>query len=366
MSLDQMDTILAAKYLGNSLQDYLEALGLIIGITLTVWILEKIVVSRLRTFAERTETRFDDYLVEIIQGLGVPVYAFVGLYIATRSLVLSPSAERIIHIAFVAFITIKVIQALGRAATFLIAQSYMRMGDGDPNRQAVIRNLSLVARGLLWIVGLVFLLDNMGIKITGVVAGLGIGGIAVALAAQTILEDTFSSFSIFLDRPFEIGDFIIVGDLKGTVQHVGFKTTRVRSLGGEQLVFANKDLTNSRIQNYKRMQERRIAFSIGVTYQTRLEKMQKIPVMIREIVESTECTRFDRAHFSSYGAYSLDVEIVYYVLSADYNKYMDVQQSINFRIMEAFEREGIEFAYPTQTVFVEKQSGGGAETDRPA
>ncbi|MDP3939125.1 MAG: mechanosensitive ion channel family protein [Deltaproteobacteria bacterium] len=364
MPLEVLDDLAKITYLGNTARAYAEALALLAGITLLLWTLEKIAAKRLRAFAQRTENRFDDYLVDLLDGLGLPVYGFIGLYLGTRSLVLAPSIARLLHIVFVAFLTIKIIQALSKAATFLVAQAYFRVGDEDPNRKSVVRNLGLVARIVLWTIGLVFLMDNMGIKITGVVAGLGIGGIAVALAAQTVLEDAFSSFSIFLDRPFEIGDFIIVGDFKGKVEHIGFKTTRLRSLDGEQLVFSNTDLTDSRIKNYKRMQERRIAFTIGVVYQTRLEKMKKIPGMIREIVDRAEGARFDRAHFSAYGPYSLDVEIVYYVLSADYNTYMDVQQEINYRIMEAFEREGIEFAYPTQTVFVER--GGGEGSSRPS
>jgi small-conductance mechanosensitive channel len=357
MHSEQVRRILESVYLGNTVEAYLQALAMVVGIALVLWIIEKVVVVRLHRLAMKTKNELDDYFVELIMDLGVPVYAFIGLYIASRSLVLSPSAERILNIAFVIFLTIKVVQILQHLAIYLIARAYLRRGEGDPNRAAAVRNLGLIARIALWAIGLVFILDNLGIRVTGVVAGLGIGGIAVALAAQTVLEDAFSSFSIFIDRPFEVGDFIIVGDLLGTVQHVGFKTTRIRSLHGEELIFSNKDLTNSRIQNYKRMQERRIPFELGVVYQTRLEKMQKIPVMIREIVESVDGARFDRTHFKAYGAFSLDIEVVYYVLSPDYNTYMDIQQEINFRIMEAFEREGIEFAYPTQTLFLEKQSG---------
>jgi small-conductance mechanosensitive channel len=357
MQSQDVREILETIYLGNTVEAYLQALAMVLGIVLVLWIIEKVVVARLHRLAKKTENKLDDYLVELIKDLGTPVYAFIGIYVSSRSLVLSPSIDRILNAAFVIFLTVKSVQVLSHLAIFLIARAYLRVGEADPNRLTVVRNLGLVVRIALWVIALVFILDNLGIKITGVVAGLGIGGIAIALAAQTILEDAFSSFSIFLDRPFEVGDFIIVGDLMGVVQHVGFKTTRIRSLHGEELIFSNKDLTNSRIRNYKRMRERRIAFTLGVVYQTSLEQMKRIPDLIRRAVEGVENARFDRAHFKSYGAFSLDIEAVFYVQSPDYNTYMDIQQEINLAIMEAFEGGGIEFAYPTQTLFIEKPSG---------
>jgi len=208
----------------------------------------------------------------------------------------------------------------------------------------------------VWSLAVIFLLDNLGFKISTVIAGLGIGGVAIALAAQAVLGDLFSYFSIIFDRPFEIGDFIIVGDLLGTIEHIGIKTTRVRSLGGEQLIFPNSDLTNSRVRNYKRMQKRRVVFKLGVTYDTPLAKLKEIPKIIEGSIKGVADTIFDRAHFSSYGDFSLTFEVVYYVLSSDYNKYMDIQQEINFKIKEEFEKKAIEFAFPTQTLYVNKQN----------
>jgi small-conductance mechanosensitive channel len=200
-------------------------------------------------------------------------------------------------------------------------------------------------------------LDNLGIDVTALVAGLGIGCVAVALSVQNILGDLFASLSIILDKPFVIGDFLIIDDYMGSVEYVGLKTTRVRSLSGEQLIFSNSDLLKSRIRNYGRMFERRVVFSIGVTYDTSREKLRRIPGIIREAIEAEDKTRFDRSHFMNYGDYSLQFETVYYVLSADYNSYMDIQQAIYFAIHEAFEQEGIEFAYPTQTLFVTQAAG---------
>jgi small-conductance mechanosensitive channel len=204
---------------------------------------------------------------------------------------------------------------------------------------------------------LLLVLDNLGVNITALVAGLGVGGVAVALAVQTILSDLLSSLSIALDKPFVIGDFLMVGDMLGSVEYVGLKTTRLRSLSGEQLVFSNTDLLGSRIRNFGRMYERRVAFNLGVTYQTTREQIRKVPAIIREAIETQDRTRFDRSHFKEYGAYSLNFESVYYINGPDYNQYMDIQQAINLTIHEGFEREGIDFAYPTQTLVLQQAAG---------
>lgn len=201
---------------------------------------------------------------------------------------------------------------------------------------------------------LLLALENFGIDVTALIAGLGVGGIAVALAVQNILGDLFASLTITLDKPFVVGDFIIVGTEMGTIEKVGLKTTRVRSLGGEQLIFGNSDLLSSRIRNYKRMQERRIVFTFGVTYQTTPDQLARVVEHVRAIITDHELARFDRCHFHKFGASSLDFEVVYFTLKPDYNVYMDIQQEINLELMRRLEREGIEFAYPTQTLYLDR------------
>jgi small-conductance mechanosensitive channel len=213
-----------------------------------------------------------------------------------------------------------------------------------------------MARIVIWGIAVVLLLDNLGVKITPLVAGLGIGGVAVALAGQTILADLFSCFAIFFDRPFEVGDFIIVGEFLGVVEYIGIKTTRIRSLGGEQIVFSNNDLTNSRLRNFKRMERRRVVFKLGVTYGTGVEQLKDAVAAITAIISGIDRALFDRCHFFAYGDYNLVIETVYYVLSPDYNVYMDVQQEINLRIKEEFRTRGIEFAFPTQRVYLEGEA----------
>lgn len=228
----------------------------------------------------------------------------------------------------------------------------LRRGREDPSRVSSFGILSLAAQVAVWSLALLVALQNLGFEITALIAGLGIGGIAIAFALQNILGDIFCSVAIVLDKPFAVGDFIIVGDQLGVVENIGIKTTRVRSLWGEQIVFSNADLTSSRIRNYKRMKERRITFGLGVVYETPVEKLERIPTIIRETIDSISLTRFDRAHFKQYGNFSLDFEVVYYVLSPDYNIYMDIQQDINLGIFRRFKEEGIDFAYPTQELII--------------
>jgi small-conductance mechanosensitive channel len=237
---------------------------------------------------------------------------------------------------------------------YFLARTQARDMEENAARVTTLRAVSFVVKLVLAAIATLLILDNIpGVQITALVASLGITGIAVALAVQNILSDLFASLSIVLDKPFVIGDFIIVDTYLGTVEHIGLKTTRLRSLSGEQLVFSNNDLLKSRVRNYKHMAERRVVFSIGVTYQTPAEKLKQIPPMIREIIESMETVRFDRAHFQGYGDFALKFEVVYYVLDPDYARYMDIQQAINLAIYESFENEGIEFAYPTQTLYVD-------------
>ena len=249
----------------------------------------------------------------------------------------------------------------GSAVLRVVSEQYRQQQmDKDPASVTTLNVLNFIGKIVLWSLVLLLVLDNLGVNITALVAGLGVGGIAVALAVQTILGDLFASLSIVLDKPFVVGDFLIVGDLLGSVEYVGLKTTRLRSLSGEQLVFSNSDLLSSRIRNYGRMYQRRVVFNLGVTYQTPRDKLIKIPEIVRAAIEQQDKTRFDRSHFKEYGDFALVFESVYYVEGPDYNEYMDIQQAVNLQVHEQFEQQGIEFAYPTQTLFVQK-NGKGSE-----
>ena len=241
---------------------------------------------------------------------------------------------------------------------YFLSRPRQNAPEDNAAKVTTLRAAGVVVKLVLVAIAALLILDNIpGVQITALVASLGIGGLAVALAVQNILSDLFASLSIVLDRPFVIGDFIIVDNYLGTVEHIGLKTTRMRSLSGEQLVFSNNDLLKSRVRNYKRMAERRVLFSIGVTYETPAEKLERIPDIIRRIIESEKIARFDRAHFQRYGDFALNFEVVYYVLDADYNRYMDIQEAINLAIFRSFQEEGIDFAYPTRTLHIAAKSG---------
>jgi len=313
------------------------------------------VLNRLTRLTDKTKTQWDDLVVDLLQKTRVFLPVVVAFYAGLLVLDLPSKIENLtVKVLIIAFLAQGALWA-DALVVYLIKLLVEKKTEEDVSSVAMISMFGFVSRVAVWSVVILLALDNIGINVTAVVAGLGIGGVAIALASQNVLGDLFASISIVLDKPFVIGDFIIVGDMLGSVEHIGIKTTRVRSLFGEQLVFSNNDLLNSRIRNYKRMDERRIVFSIGVVYQTPYEKLGAIPGMVREIVEAQEQTRFDRAHFSKYGDFALIYEIVYYVKIPDYNAYMDIQEAINLEIYRKFHEHGIEFAYPTQTVFVAKE-----------
>jgi small-conductance mechanosensitive channel len=316
---------------------------------------------RLARLAPQTQNKLDDIAADLVSRTSTIFLVALSTLAATAITDLTPKVEKVAHALALMVCLIQAgvwgARALNEAVERRFAAAPGNGGGDDPTRQTVARMLGLGARVGLWVLVLLVALDNLGVDITALVAGLGVGGVAVALATQNILGDLFASVSILLDKPFVPGDFVIVGDFMGTVEQVGIKTTRVRSLGGEQIVFANNDLLQSRLRNYKRMSERRVVFRIGVVYQTAVEKLVAIPEIVRTIIENQGGTRFDRAHFAAYGDFALTFEVVYYVLSPDYNRYMDLQQAINLDIYRAFQSHCIEFAYPTQTLLLQPPSG---------
>jgi small-conductance mechanosensitive channel len=350
-----MNQILLQEYFGNTVQQYVVALSIIIGGILLVRLFRRRLLNQIKKWTEKTETKLDDYIISVIEKFGLPILTFVVIYFGLSYLTFSEKADKILDNAMVVVVTIYMIR-LFSAMIRITLESFISKQEGGQEKLKQLNGIMLIVNVLIWAVGLLFLFDNLGYNVTTIVAGLGIGGIAIALAAQNILGDLFNYFVIFFDRPFEVGDFITVDDKKGTVEHIGIKTTRLLSVNGEQLAFSNSDLTKSRIHNFKRMNRRRIVFTLNVVYETSFEKLQQIPNLIRDIITIQEHATFDRAHFAKYGSYSLDYEIVYFIESSDYNEYMSIQQAINLSIFKAFAEHGIGFAYPTQTVLVNNSS----------
>ena len=342
---------LERTYFKNTIQDYFIALAIIIIGLLLISLFKRTVFERIKRWTKKTNTHLDDFVIDSINRFGIPALRYSIIYVGVSYLTFSARGQYIIQIATTLVITFLVIRLLS-STILLVLQSYIRREYGSEEKVKQLGGIMLIINAVIWMIGLVFLFDNMGYDVTAVITGLGIGGIAIALAAQNILGDLFNYFVIFFDRPVEIGDFIVMDDKNGVVDSIGLKTTRIKTLSGEQLIVSNSDLSKTRIHNFKRMEQRRIVFKLGVTYQTSLDQIKKIPGLLKSIVDEQNLAKFDRAHFMAYGDFSLNFEVVYYVMDPDYLKYMDIQQSIYFRIYEEFQKLGVEFAYPTQTVFV--------------
>jgi small-conductance mechanosensitive channel len=349
---------LKRMYYGNALWMWALALGIAFAAFVVFLVLKRVAGSRLSAFAKKTKTDIDDLVAELIRRTSALSLLILALYVGAQVLTLPSAALRIMKMITVIAVLLQAAIWGSAVVTHFITRYAKEKIDEDAAGVTMVKSVGFLVKLGLWSIIILLALDNMGFEISALLAGLGIGGIAVALAAQNVLGDLFASLSIVLDKPFVIGDFIIVGDQMGTIENIGLKTTRVRSLSGEQIVMSNTDLLKSRIRNYKRMQERRAVFSLGVVYQTPAAKLETVPAMLKEIVEAQEKVRFDRAHFREYGDSALNFEVVYYLLEPDYLLYADTQQAINLEIFRRFEKEGIGFAYPTRTLHVESGSPG--------
>ena len=333
-------------------------------ITLTLFaLIRKVLLQRFRKLVQRTRTVIDDMVVVLFEQTKLYFLAVVSLYVSVWIIPISDQVVSWIGPFAMLFVLIQIIVWGNRLITDWVRHYRESKIEDDAAAVTSMQAVGFVARLLLYTIVLLIALDNFGVDVTALIAGLGVGGIAVALALQNILGDLFASLSIVLDKPFVVGDFLIVDDYLGTVEKVGLKTTRLRSLSGEQIVFANGDLLNSRIRNNKRMAERRILFSFGVVYDTAYDRLKEIPTTVRQIIEAQEHARFDRAHFKGYGESSLDFEVVYYVQAPDYLLYMDTQQAINLELFRVLQERGIEFAFPTRTVYVASSGESAKESD---
>ena len=356
-----MMEFLTLEIMDNPLSAWLAAILVTLGINVAAVILKRVLLARVLRYAQRTSSKFDDSLIGVLERTRQLLVFVVALYVGTQFLDVAPQTERLLRSAAVVAFFLQV----GIWAGALLEYGFRRYGERISARSGGAATslgvMNFMGKALLWAVLLLVALDNLGIDVTALVAGLGIGGVAVALAVQNVLGDLFASLSIVIDKPFVVGDFVVADEYMGTVEHVGLKTTRLRSLSGEQIVFANSDLLQTRLRNYKRMRERRVVFTLGVLYQTRAELLEQIPAMVKDIVGQQKQTRFDRAHFFRFGESSLDYEVVYWMLDPDYNRYMDVQQAINLAIVRAFAAAGIEFAYPTRTLILSREGSEDAD-----
>jgi small-conductance mechanosensitive channel len=345
---------LEKSFYDNTVLQWLLAVVILAAVLVVSRLLVKLLGRKLMKAAQNTETHLDDLIAHLIKKTKFFFLAALSLYCASLVLDVPPALHLVLSKALIIAFLLQGAVWGTTVISFWIGHYVREKRGGDASAKTTFSALGFLLRLILWSLIALLGLDNLGVNITALVTGLGIGGVAVALAMQNILSDLFASLSIALDKPFVLGDYIVVDDFQGTVEHVGLKTTRVRSLSGEQLVFSNNDLLKSRIRNFERMTERRIVFGLRVARGTPRGMLAAIPGLIREIIGAQSEARFDRAHLKEIGDASYAFEVVYWVRSPDYALYMDVQHAINLEIVRRFANKGIKLAYPTQAVLVTK------------
>ena len=354
----QSPTILEWQFYHNSVHAWLIA-GIVFAVTgATLFIARTLLARRLAKVAAQTSNTADDAIVDLLRRTRYFFILTAAIAGASLFLDLPPRALSVGRmLGTIALILQLAIWGNG-LITFWFRNYAERKADTDVASRTTIAAFSFVARAILWSMLLLVGLNRLGVDITALITGLGVGGIAIALAVQNVLGDLFAALAIVLDKPFVVGDAISVDTMTGTVENVGLKTTRIRSVNGEQVIFGNTDLLKSRIRNFKRMQERRVVLTIGVSYDTPPDTVARIPDMLREAVESQEQVRFDRSHFMSYGESALNFETAYFVLTSDYLTYANKNQAVNLAVLRRFATEKIDFAFPTRTIVVRGAAPG--------
>lgn len=350
------DTFLHTHYLGVSGLQWLIALAIVLGGTPLLILIRALLSRRLRRISARTATDIDDFVVTLVEKTRGWFLALVAARIAALTLALPDRWDDRAHTALIVGGMIQSGLWAGALVRYLVDRRFARhiapasnQPQVTPIAQTLLRFVGLM---LVWSLVLLAALSAFGIDITALVAGLGVGGIAVALAVQRVLGDILASISIVVDKPFEPGDFIAVGGQSGTVRRIGIRSTVLASLGGEELVVANNDMLANKIQNYTRMSERRVAFKIGVVYDTSQARLEALPGVLRAIVEAQEKVRFGRAVLSGLGDSSIDYEIVYTVLDANYDVFAEIHQRVLLELIRQMRAAGYDFAFPTRTLYV--------------
>jgi len=351
--LEKNITVLSQySLLNNNLENILKAIIVFLILICLFKLFQKVILKRLKKLAEKTKSNIDDTLIEIFRSIKPPFYFLIALYLAIQFLFIGELIQKIINIVLIVLIVFQIVFSLQVLIDYLIKKT--REKEKNKQSQTALVLLGKFTKGILWVIGILLILSNLGVNISSLIAGLGIGGIAMALALQNILGDLFSSFTIYFDKPFVVGDFIVTGKHAGIVKKIGLKTTRIQALQGEEIIISNNELTSARIQNFKKLKERRVIFKFGVVYETSFEKIKRIPEIIEKIIKSLDKARFNRSHFIQFDDSALSFETVYYIESEDYDAYRNVHQKILFKIKQIFDEEKISMAYPTQTLYLKK------------
>jgi small-conductance mechanosensitive channel len=351
----------------NSMRQWAIALAVALIAFLALLLVRFILVGRLGALAKRTSTELDDILVELVARTRPYFLAATAIVFGSRFLVLPPTTDRYFDAAFALVLLVQCgLWGAGAVDLWIHRRSGFRSTHHDAASVTTMRALGLAAKLVLWSIVFITALDKFGVNVTTLVTGLGIGGVAIALAVQNVLGDLFAALSIVFDKPFDVGDAIAVDQVQGTVERIGLKTTRLRSVSGEQIIISNSELLKSRIRNYKRQLDRRVVFNTDVIFDTPPEVLARIPGMIREVIATQQPVRFDRSHFTQYTDSALRIETVYYVLDADYTRFLDIQQTINLELLRRFASERIQLAYPTRTIVVDGDGQHGDGGPRAA
>ncbi len=334
------------SFFNNTVVEYVIFISSVILLSLGFFVLKRFLLKKVPKLIKKKN--YLQVFLDVLSRVRSPFYIFIALYISLPFLQLPELLLKVFFLALVFWAPIKVVTLLSLVVDFILSNFLEKKA--SEGSVAMIRATGNIAKGALWIFAGMIVLSLLGINVTGLMAGMGIGGIAIAFALQGILSDLFSSFSLYFDKPFIEGDFIVVNDTWGTVERIGIKSTRIRSIQGEEIILSNKELTSAKVHNMKRMTRRRAEFDIGITYETPTKKMEKINSIIKKIVDKENDATFDRLHFHNFGNFSLNYKLIYFVESPDFVLFMDINERVLLNIKRAFEKEGINFAYPTSTV----------------
>jgi small-conductance mechanosensitive channel len=351
----ELQELFDQSYFGNAAWRWIVAGAVALGILFVLLLLRRLARNQYSRFAATPQDEFLEVPLHVASRTNVLFLLIAALFFGLQTLELPDKTTRVLLTVFTVASFLQIGLWATTAALAAIERKQRKTLAVDRAAAGTFTLIGFMARVTIWALVLMLTLDNLGVEIKPLLAGLGIGGIAVALAAQNILGDLFASLSITLDKPFVLGDSLQVDDFSGTVEYIGVKSTRLRSVNGEQIIIPNSNLLASRVRNHTRATERRVVFAISVAQQTPLAQLQKIGGLIRSLIESHADVRFDRCHFAKISAASFDFEAVYIVRTTDYNRHMDILQEINLRLIEAFEKEGISFAYPVQRLYLEQQ-----------
>jgi small-conductance mechanosensitive channel len=355
--MELINTLKDFQLAGNSGWEYTQSLLWFVGLMIVFKIFKLVILARLNDLSEKTKSDIDDFAIKMVKELKPPFYLIIAFYIAIRPLTLNELVGKVVFGLFIIVLIFQAILIAQKIIDYILERKILKNiedAEDAQNKRAVIKLLSKIVKIVLWAIGILMVLSNLGVDVTSLVAGLGVGGIAVAFALQGVLGDLFASFSIFIDQPFKVGDYVQAGAESGTIKKVGMKTSRIKTLSGEELVVLNTDIGSARVRNFSRMEKRRIKYDIGVVYGTSSKKLKEIPKIIEEIVKKEKDATFGRVRFTTFGDFALIFEVLYHINESDFDLYLEVQERINLGIYEEFEKNKIEFAFPTQTLHINK------------